>query len=262
MNNVKHIEHSLADLRFQLQNHSLYKNLENIDDVKTFMENHVFAVWDFMSLLKALQVKLTTIGTPWLPSKNAKLSRFINEIVIAEESDINEGGEPNSHFQMYLDAMRQIGSSTDQIEQLIQLISQGHGVTDGLNNISINPKVAAFVKYSFSIIDTQKPHKIASAFTFGREDVIPDMFVKILDQSDKHNTKYNKLRYYLERHIELDGDDHGPLSLMMIEELCGDDDQKWLDVKKVAHESLQHRIDLWDTINLMLEEKKLTADLR
>ena len=255
MNNVKHVEDSIADLRYKLQNHVLYQNLENIEDVKVFMENHVFAVWDFMSLLKALQIKLTSIGTPWLPSENAKLSRFINEIVIAEESDINEEGVPKSHFQMYLDAMNQVGANTEQIDNFIQSIKNGNSPLDGLSNSSINLKVSAFVKHTFSVIDSQQAHKIASAFTFGREDVIPDMFIKILDQSDKNNEKYNKLRYYLQRHIELDGDDHGPLSLMMIEELCGNDDQKWFEVQTVAIESLQHRIALWDVINQIIEKK-------
>ena len=255
MNNVKHVEDSIADLRYKLQNHVLYQNLENIEDVKVFMENHVFAVWDFMSLLKALQIKLTSIGTPWLPSENAKLSRFINEIVIAEESDINEEGVPKSHFQMYLDAMNQVGANTEQIDNFIQSIKNGNSPLDGLSNSSINLKVSAFVKHTFSVIDTQQAHKIASAFTFGREDVIPDMFIKILDQSDKNNEKYNKLRYYLQRHIELDGDDHGPLSLMMIEELCGNDDQKWFEVQTVARESLQHRIALWDVINQIIDKK-------
>ena len=255
MNNVKHVEDSIADLRYKLQNHVLYQNLENIEDVKVFMENHVFAVWDFMSLLKALQIKLTSIGTPWLPSENAKLSRFINEIVIAEESDINEEGVPKSHFQMYLDAMNQVGANTEQIDNFIQSIKNVNSPLDGLSNSSINLKVSAFVKHTFSVIDTQQAHKIASAFTFGREDVIPDMFIKILDQSDKNNEKYNKLRYYLQRHIELDGDDHGPLSLMMIEELCGNDDQKWFEVQTVARESLQHRIALWDVINQIIEKK-------
>ena len=122
MNRLQHIESELFELRSLLKHHKLYKNLNHIDDLKTFMENHVFAVWDFMSLLKHLQINLTTIETPWFPAKNASLARFINEIVHGEESDVDEVGVPNSHFEMYLDAMKQIKADTSNIEAFITLI--------------------------------------------------------------------------------------------------------------------------------------------
>ena len=214
------------------------------------MENHVFAVWDFMSLIKALQNNLTCVEVPWTPNKNNLAGRLVNDIVLAEESDIDLNGNTKSHFELYLDSMSQIGASTDLINSFILKIIESKSYSKSVNEIDINQAVKNFMDFTFDIIATNKNHVIASVFTFGREDLIPDMFIEIVKKlSNSNEIKADNLIYYLERHIEIDADEHGPMALKMIEELCGNDEKKWEEATTASIEALNMRIKLWDSIN-------------
>jgi hypothetical protein len=214
------------------------------------MENHVFAVWDFMSLIKALQNNLTCVEVPWTPNKNNLAGRLVNDIVLAEESDIDLNGNTKSHFELYLDSMSQIGASTDLINSFILKIIESKSYSKSVNEIDINQAVKNFMDFTFDIIATNKNHVIASVFTFGREDLIPDMFIEIVKKlSSSNEIKADNLIYYLERHIEIDADEHGPMALKMIEELCGNDEKKWEEATTASIEALNMRIKLWDSIN-------------
>ena len=249
MDRNKVIQKELESLRLALTEHRIYTRLKSVQDIRIFMESHVYAVWDFMSLLKALQRQLTCVETPWKPVENPKLARFVNEIVWGEESDVNEVGEPFSHFEMYLDAMRETGADTKYIEDFILQCNDLDTIQQTLLNAPLTEAQRNFLQFTFKIIQTKEPHKIAAAFTYGREDLIPDMFLAILNDEEKTTAKeYTKLRYYLERHIEVDGEDHGPLSLEMIATLCDNDDKKWIDVLEVAVSALSYRTRLWDAI--------------
>lgn len=245
---VAQVKSSVKLLMDELTDHKLYEGLKTLEDVKTFTEYHVFAVWDFMSLLKALQNSLTCTQTPWTPKGNTNTARFINEIVLGEETDVDSDGNYKSHFEMYLDAMENIGSNTSQIRKFISLIEEGQTVEEALEGADTTTAIRDFVGYTFEIIATDKNHMIASAFTHGREGLIPEVFIEILNKSSYlNNNDYRSMKYYLERHIELDGDEHGPLSLKMIDELC-DTDQKTIEADQVAAESIRKRIALWDAI--------------
>jgi hypothetical protein len=250
MTTIQNIQTQIAPLRTALINHSLYQRLNKMEDIQSFMEQHVFAVWDFMSLLKSLQNHLTCTKTPWVPNENTKLSRFINEIVLGEESDLNEAGLPQSHFDMYIEAMEQVGAKPDLMHQFIAQIKTGLSVKEAAQQLELKPAIQDFINFTFRVIESNQAHIIASAFTFGREDLIPDMFLEIIKNEEAADQKisYHKLTYYLKRHIELDSDEHGPLSLLMIQELCGDDEKKWADVLEVALQALEYRIKLWDSV--------------
>ena len=251
---IEEIEIILQPLREKLRNHALYSELKSVSDVQIFMENHVYAVWDFMSLLKALQINLTCTLLPWKPVINTNTARFINEIVLEEETDVNELGVLKSHYEMYLDAMVEVGADTTRISTFLNSINKLDSVLSTIQNSDLNAAVKSFLSFTFETINTQQPHKIAAAFTFGREDLIPDMFLRIVEQAGED--AYPKLEYYLRRHIELDGDEHGPLSLKMIQELCGDDAVRWHDVLECSEKALQQRIALWDHIAKAIQQNK------
>ncbi len=256
MDRIAFIEKEITPLRTELTAHKIYSLLSEIDDIRLFMEKHVYAVWDFMSLLKSLQNHLTCVTLPWKPAKNAKTTRFINEIVMGEESDVNELGHPKSHFEMYLDAMQEVGADTAGVLEFVNRTTGLPGIERIINEADLSPGVKQFLLFTFQTIQTNEPHKVAAAFTFGREDLIPDMFIEIINQSNQGDTnRFPKLTYYLERHIELDGDEHGPLSLEMIRELCGDNNQKWQEALSVAKAALMSRIKLWDEIAGDIEAK-------
>ena len=239
----------------KLRSHDIYHNLRDIRDVRLFMESHVFAVWDFMSLLKSLQNNLTSVTVPWLPKKNAKLTKFINEIVHIEESDLDNNNIPKSHFSMYLDSMDEVGADRKNIDELLLSIEDGQIVEDVLSRLKIDARIKKFVNYTFKIINTSKSHLIASSFTYGREDVIPEIFINLVEELDSKNNKYSTFKYYLERHIEIDGDTHGPIALEMMHELCGNDIDMWTEALACGEESLKRRIELWDAINSKIKLK-------
>jgi hypothetical protein len=220
------------------------------------MESHVYAVWDFMSLVKKLQLDLTTTTLPWQPPENITAARLINEIVWGEESDLDKNGKPFSHFEMYLNAMNQINANTHGIEDMLNHLKAGGNIFDIIDKINLPYHVKDFLRFTFKIIEEGKTHKIAAVFTFGREDLIPDMFISMIKKMNRDNDrKIDQIIYYFERHIEVDGDEHGPMALEMIKNLCGRDPVKWNEAINASQEALKKRIALWDGINYQINER-------
>ncbi len=241
------VESDLDQLRQRLLAHPLYERVESLDSLRTFTRSHVFAVWDFMSLLKRLQRELTGIDLPWTPPRDPRLARFVNEIVLAEESDEDGLGGHASHFELYLDAMREIGADTGPIESFLRALRSGESPAEALESIDVPESTKAFVLGNLALAESGSPHEVAAAFCHGREDVIPDMFERLIDSLERSGHPCPRLRHYLERHVELDGDEHGPLARLLVESLCETTDARDA-AERAAEDALRARIRLWDGI--------------
>lgn len=240
------IEARLAPLRARLAAHLLYPSIRTSEHLRLFMESHVFAVWDFMSLLKALQNALTCVEVPWVPTRFPASRRFINEIVLGEESDLYED-RPVSHFEIYLEAMERAGASTAAIRRVVERVAAS--ARGDLDLEAIPTAARQFVETTFQVIRTGSLAAQAAAFTFGREDAIPNMFRSLVrDLNREMAGDLSQFIWYLERHIEVDGDEHGPLSLRMVADLCGGNPALWEEAAQAAEQAIQARLALWDGI--------------
>lgn len=257
---IKELQAQLQPARQRMVDHTLYRRIRSLAELRTFMEYHVFAVWDFMSLLKALQRDLTCVELPWVPKGNPATRRLINDIVLEEETDLDPEGQPTSHFELYLRAMREAGANTAPAERLLAALAEGASVPAALAAAEAPAAVQDFVKHTFAVIAAGQPHAVASAFTFGREDVIPDMFRNLVaDLGQRFPGQLDTFIYYLNRHIELDEDHHAPLAHQMVRDLCGTDPQRWQQAAEVAQQGMAARVALWDGIQAALAKEPAAA---
>lgn len=250
MQHIQQVNLAIEKQRQILLNHPLYEKIKTPKDLQIFMQSHVYAVWDFMSLLKALQIKLTCTQVPWFASEFPDTRYLINEIVLAEESDLTKDNRRLSHFEMYLEAMESAKADTSEILGFIENLKQNTPIHQNIEQASFSPAIKDFLNFTFQTIEQGKLHNIAAAFTFGREDLIPGMFTSILKklQNNFPDTNLDQLIYYFERHIELDADEHGPMAMTMVKELAQEDPIKWQEVAEVSKLALEKRIALWDGI--------------
>ena len=258
---IEKLKKNIGSLRAEIINHSVYSDIKDLDDLKVFMQYHVYAVWDFMSLLKSLQNDLTCTSVPWFPKGLAETRYLINEIVVSEESDVDKNGIRKSHFELYLDAMNQFGADTSKIETFIDVLKETGDFNSAFSSSDSPIEAKYFVENTFKIIGSNKSYLKSAIFTFGREDLIPEMFLSIVNDIDRNFPEsISKFKYYLERHIEVDGNHHSHLAIQMTANLCGSDEQFWKEAEQATIESLQKRIALWDGAHRQIMSKKTISN--
>jgi hypothetical protein len=254
---------TICQLSEELANHPLYHSLTNLNAVRTYMEYQVWCVWDFMSLLKAIQVAVTCLSVPWVPPPEPLLVAYVNGIVSSEEADETPEGGRASHFESYLSAMREAGASTRAIETFIDSLCQGSDVESALSSCGAPVASQAFVHETLSLASGPLPDRIA-AFCIGREEVIPNMFVTLLSSERASmqdipilsDPRLNRFRWYLERHVKLDTESHGPLSARIFHLVVKDDPVARSSALKAGLRALEARKALLDAALSDITEKQ------
>jgi hypothetical protein len=250
---ITRLEDAVDAARTRVVTHPMYASLDTHTAIVTFMEHHVFAVWDFMSLLKSLQRRLTCVQVPWVPSGPTGSRRLINDIVLVEESDEMLGGFI-SHFELYTQGMSQAGADTTAIDRFIDLLRRNVPVAQALTEVPLPAPAAEFVRTTWEFIQEAPVHCQAAAFAFGREDLIPDMFTKVVEVREQGH-KLDTFVDYLERHIEVDGEEHTPMAMQMLADLCGDNDAQWEECAQIVNKAFTARSKLWDGILSAIQAK-------
>lgn len=251
----------IESLQQRLDNHPIYAALQTVEDLRVFMAHHVYSVWDFMSLIKYLQHQVAPARWPWTPGRDASVQRFINELVLEEETDESapgQAGEFSSHFMLYIGAMREIGANAENPLQFIRTI-EASGLEAALGSGLVPAPSLQFTRTTFGFIESGKPHAVAAALALGREHVIPAMFRAFLSRMHISEAQAPTFHFYLNRHIHLDEDFHAPLSLRLLDALCGGDADKHREAELAAIQAVDARIALWDGVLQVLPSFRKAA---
>lgn len=219
------------------------------------MQHHVYAVWDFMSLIKSLQSHLAPTTLPWVPPRDARFANFINQLVLDEESDYafteSIPSTHTSHFDAYCQSMAEIGADINQISRFIDIVGN-KGLESALTIDETPSSARQFMTFTFDIIDSNRPHQIAAVLAYGRETLVPQMFRSLINGLKIKPSEAPSLFSYLERHIQLDEQDHGPVATLMVQELCEGSKEKQAEAMVAAEQALAARLDFWNGIQAAL----------
>lgn len=242
----------VRELRHAVHTHRVFDAIRDLDTLRAFMQVHVFAVWDFMSLAKRLQRDLTCVELPWMPPPDIEAAHLINEIILGEETDTGPDGHPISHLDLYLAAMREVGADTRAFQQFMSLVRDRVPVENALGRVGAPTCVIDFVNHTLRVALGERTLVVMANFFYGRENVIPGMFQRLLDSWGVDRVDAPSFVYYLDRHIELDGDAHGPAAEAIIDRALQREPELVDAVRRAAIGSLIARRKLWDGTQALL----------
>jgi hypothetical protein len=254
---------TIAGFQQRLNSHPVYRAVRSVEDLRCFMQHHIYSVWDFMSLIKYLQGIVAPATWPWLPAQDTHVRRFINELVLEEESDSftlpgTHTEQSLSHFELYCGAMREIGADDGPPRAFVELV-RSEGIETALTSELIPAASRDFTHTTFDFLASGKPHVVAAALAIGREHVIPGMFRTLLAGIGIAADDAPMFHFYLNRHIHLDEDFHAPLSLQLLEKLCDGEPVRLAEAHEAAELAISARLAFWDGVAEQLGHRSVTA---
>ena len=242
----------LAERKRVLAAHGVYRAIDSLPKLRTFVQYHVACVWDFMSLLKSLQQDLAPVRTPWVPPPDAEAARLINEIVVDEESDrlpYRDGHA--SHFVWYLEAMEELGADIAPVRKFAAAVRDGAEPVAAMRSAGVPEAACRFTATTMSFVGEPLAVR-AAVFLHGREEVIPKMFMPLVASMRSQGIPCERFLSYLERHIEVDGGAHGAHAAALLGRLCAAAPEHAERAEAAALEALAAREQLWDAVQAAL----------
>lgn len=239
------IDSEIKSLIKGVVDHPVYSRIITPDALKIYMQRHVYFVLDFMFLVKSIQNEYTNTSPIWFPrmmkSDNAMIGHYINEIVTTEETDVKFGGK--SHLEYYIEAMKEAKADTSDIESVLCNLKKG--TPDRILDIQ-NVYARDIFRQVCRLGDSGKVYAALGVFAVARENIIPEMFTNIVKTIDSEFPgNFTKLRTYLDRHIELDSEEHGPMSSLMLKAIPSE----WEESARIAiKEDLTRRFDMLNSV--------------
>lgn len=206
----------------QVATHPVYAMLANVEAAVQFMELQVWCVWDFMFVAKSVQIGVGCYSVPWVPPRDAAMVAIINEIISSEEADLGPDGTYQSHFEIYIAAMRQAGADIGAIERTLTRVADGKPVLAAMKESGAPEAALRFVAETLSFCSGPL-HVAAAALCIGREELVPRMFETLLSSDISRDPKLTGFMWYVRRHVNLDTDSHGPLSARLFRRIVGHD---------------------------------------
>jgi hypothetical protein len=240
----------------KLKTHPVFDSVRTKEDLRCFMSWHAFAVWNFMSLAKRLQHELKSAHLPWTPPKSSPVARMLKDIVLGEESDVKMWGWHNSHIDLYLSAMKEVGANTSQMEKFLGLISLKIEVNSALRMVKAPEAVQKFVQATNATVKNGSVTEVLGGFLYAREEAIPQVFQARLTEWSDPIEKAPNFNYYLKRHIALLGDCEGPVALELVNDLTRGSEDSLQKIQHASVMAIDHRLVLWNALQSELDQRE------